>query len=103
MRKSYCARTERHERTANDGDDDVGRGVGTSQDGAPARPGPRRIAAVAALSFRRPLALAIGVVLGATAVLTVSDTFAPSPAYAITNGEQDGNGHPYVGVLVAET
>src|SRR4051794_14442421 len=38
----------------------------------------------------------------AAAVVTALVTFSAAPAGAITNGQPDGNGHPYVGVLVAD-
>jgi len=40
--------------------------------------------------------------LAATAVLSLS-VIAVGPAGAVTDGELDGNGHPYVGLMVAQT
>ncbi len=33
--------------------------------------------------------------------ILVATTFSSVPAYAVTNGDLDGNGHPYVGLMVA--
>jgi hypothetical protein len=41
--------------------------------------------------------------VGVVAVLAVVMTVGATPAGAITNGQPDGDGHPYVGALVAES
>ena len=39
----------------------------------------------------------------ATAMALLVLMLAVSPAAAVTDGELDGNGHPYVGLMVAQT
>jgi secreted trypsin-like serine protease len=41
--------------------------------------------------------------LAATLAMTIIITAAANPAQAITDGELDGEGHPYVGLMVAQT